>query len=110
MTGMWEDLWSTFDRENMVQVSDLRGSLGGVTVADRVQRVSSPTYVTWHDTNSIYYSDFNLRIDENMGYSITWDPDYKYGVKFVHTEHKDDDLASVSDEELMSIIDVGEDK
>ena len=113
MTGMWEDLWSTFDRENMVQVCDLRGNLGGATIADTVRCVSSPTYVAWHNTinnNNIYYSDFELRIDENMDYSITWDTDHKYGVKFVHTEHKDDDLASVSDEELMSIIDVGEDK
>lgn len=113
MTGMWEDLWSAFDRENMVQICDLRGNLGGVTPADTVQCVRSPTYVTWHNTidnNNIYYKDFDLRIDENMDYSITWGTDYKYGVKFVHTEHKDDDLASVSDEELMSIIEVGEDK
>lgn len=113
MAGMWEDLWSTFDRENMVQVCDLRNNLGGVTIADTVQCVSSPTYVAWHNTinnDNIYYSDLSFQIDENMDYSITWGTDYKYGVKFVHTEHKDDDLASVSDEELMSIIDVGEDK
>lgn len=110
MTGMWEDLWSAFDRENMVQVCDLRGNLGGVTTANTVQCVSSPTYVTWHNTNNIYYNNFDFRIDESMYHSITWDTDYTGGVKFVHTEHKDDDLASVSDEELMSIIDVGEDK
>ena len=113
MTGMWEDLWSAFDRENMVQVCDLRGNLGGVTTANTVQCVSSPAYVTWHNTidnNNVNYRDFDFRIDESMYHSITWDTDYTGGVKFVHTEHKDDDLASVSDEELMSIIDVGEDK